>query len=380
MSASVRSRTPRVNCRVIGIVIGIAAAACSEGESQRAIVANELLTLGRPASHPDLAARVPSISSSWFVAAQTLHVPSGGVAVFDSTGTHVKSISRSGRGPGELSRVTAFGFGSGDTLWIVDGFVRAHAYSPPPALTFVRSVQFESPFVGEVTPYGFLDAPKVWYGRVVPPRLLAWDGRVKAEFGTPESLGIATSKLGAVQVGDSTSVWRASGDSYAVDRLSNDRTVSIHIARNVDWFPPGLKSEGPSWMVKPRPRIDAISTDAKGNLWLLIHRAAAGWQRADGLQHKTGPIAVAQLPSEVDASRFRESAIDVIDPSSGILIGELVLDGSVIGFASGSVICRIGETEDGRTTLTLLSLSLGVPASKPRQETSKQPRALTPRQ
>ena len=75
----------------------------------------------------DLFPATPAVSASGYIAASQILPPGGGVAVFDVRGHYLYSVGKQGHGPGEISILTSAGFGPGDTLWIVDGLLSAHA-------------------------------------------------------------------------------------------------------------------------------------------------------------------------------------------------------------------------------------------------------------
>ena len=313
----------------------------------------------------DLLERVPAISSTGYIAAQLLAPPSGGVGVFDSHGRFVQSIAKAGGGPGELRGVDAAGFGPGDTLWIIDQSRTLHAFTPPPSLTYVRTVHTERPVSGEVTRLGVLTAPAMWgqpksLPRLLSPALIGWDGTEMARFGAESPWRDADEhRMGVVYAIDSSRIWWAMRAAYAVDRVSKEGAVTGRIARTVDWFPPGLIWKGLPWEARPRPRIASITVDSAGRVWLLIRRANANWA-ADTTRppRRPGPLSIASLPSRFDLSQYFESVIEVFDPSTGALLASSTMSATIFGFAAPGILCEVGETEDGRATISLLSVSL----------------------
>jgi hypothetical protein len=313
----------------------------------------------------DLLERVPAISSTGYIAAQLLAPPSGGVGLFDQQGRFVKRIANAGGGPGELRDVSAAGFGPGDTLWIIDQNRTLHAFSPPPTLSYVRTVHVERPMSGEVTRVGLLTYPAMWGQgkssfRLLPPMLIGWDGTETARFGAEGLWRDADEdRMGMVYAIDSSQIWWAMGNAYAVERVSKDGAMTGRIARTVDWFPPGLSTKGLPWEARPRPQITSISVDSVGRVWLLIRRANANWA-ADSTRtaSRPGPVSRASLPSRFDLSQYFETVIEVFDPSTGALLASSTISATIFGFAAPGILCEVGETEDGRATISLLSVSL----------------------
>ena len=153
-------------------------------------------------------------------------------------------------------------------------------------------------------------------------------------------------------------MWLAAGNAYEVRLVAKDGTVAKRIARDVEWFPPGLTMIGPWWESRPRPRIVDLTADAEGRVWVLITRAHPNWKADTTRPKTTGPISIASLPSRYDMSQYLESVIEVFDGTSGALLASQTLDGDVIGFASPGVLCRVDETADGRVMLKMFTMSI----------------------
>lgn len=339
--------------------------ACGDGD--RAKVAIQLqprVVLDAAVDSIDLRATSPAISSTGYVAAQLLQPPSGGVGIFDAQGRFIRSVARSGKGPGELSGVVGAGFGPADTLWIMEPFA-LHAYTPPPHVAYVRTVRSAKPMAGRVTPFGVLSYAMVWGNPTVPlhtapPILTGWGGEEMARFGSERPPSESEAVMGPVFAVDTSHVWHASGNAYEVRLVAKDGSVAKRIARDVEWFPPGLTTTGRFWESRPRPRIVDLTTDADGRVWVLIHRAHPNWKADPSRPKTTGPIAIASMPSRHDMSQYLESVIEVFDGTSGALLASQTLGGDVIGFASPGVLCRVDETADGRVILKMFSLSISL--------------------
>lgn len=351
------------------LVLGIGTTSCLGSPPDRegiTIDVRPLLTLGNLIDSVDLAEIAPSISRSGYIATQLFAPPSGGVGIFDSQGRYTKSLDRAGGGPGELRNVQSLGFGPGDTLWIVDGILSLHAYSPPPELSYVRTVQTERPVVGDVTSFGVLSRAMVAGNQVIPPTLFNWKGKAVAKFGSERSQIEANARIGAVFPIDSSTAWLASGDQYAADLVSTTGAIKTRLARNVDWFPAGLPVQGLPWHVRPRPRIVAIREDTAGYVWLLIQRASKTWKRDTAAPPaQGGPISIGRLRSRYDASRYFETVVEVFDKRSGALLASRTLAGTFFDFVAPGILCEVGENEEGRATLSLQSVTLSLPAFPP---------------
>jgi len=339
------------------------AVACGDGSrAELAIHLRPRVVLDATVDSIDLQATSPAISSNGYIAAQLLQPPSGGVGIFDPQGRFIRRVARSGKGPGEVSGVVGAGFGKGDTLWIIEHFA-LHAYTPPPHLAYVRTVRSAKPMAGRVTPFGVLSYATVWGNRTVPlhtapPVLTGWSGEEIARFGSERPPSESEAMMGPAVALDTSHVWHAAGNAYEVRFVAKDGTVAKRIARDVEWFPPGLTTTGPWWESRPRPRIVDLTADADGRVWVLILRAHPNWKSDPSRPKTTGPIAIASLPSRHDMSQFLESVIEVFDGTSGALLASQTFGGDVIGFASPGVLCRVDETPDGRVMLRMFTMSL----------------------
>ena len=349
--------------KVVRLSAALLVLACGDGDRATvAIQLQPLVVLDASVDSIDLQATSPAISGTGYVAAQLLQPPSGGVGIFDANGRFIRRVARSGKGPGEVSGVIGAGFGPGDTLWIIEHFA-LHAYTPPPHLAYVRTVRSAKPIAGRVTPFGVLSVSMVWGNSTVPlhtapPVLTGWSGEEIARFGSERPPSESEAMMGPAVALDTSHVWHAAGNAYEVRFVAKDGTVSKRIARDVDWFPPGLSTTGHLWETRPRPRIVDLTTDADGRVWVLILRAHPNWKSDPSRPRMTGPIAIASLPSRHDMSQYLESVIEVFDGTSGALLASQTLDGDVIGFVSPDVLCRVDETADGRVVLKMFTMSL----------------------
>ena len=192
-----------------------------DGASQaRHIELVDAITLEITSDSVDLFPTRPAVSGSGYIAASQILPPGGGVAVFDARGHYLYSVGKQGHGPDEISNLTSAGFGPGDTLWIVDGLLSAHAYSPPPASRYVRSIHFERQLFGDVTRYGIISQAIMRTNLVTPPALTDRNGAEVARFGANHPQSEAHHRQGAVFAVDSANIWSALGDEYAVELVA----------------------------------------------------------------------------------------------------------------------------------------------------------------
>lgn len=351
--------------RLFGILILAQAMGCAGGEREAAgsIDVGNGMVLSSVDS-VDLLSHPPSIASSGIIAALQDAPPSGAIAMFDAEGRYRYSFGRSGRGPGEISRILSFGFGPADSLWIIDGLYQAKVFTPPPEHRYVRTVQFDAPVAQSlVTARGVLTAPLMFNTTWRPPTLLDWNGKTRVRFGASRTAPDAEQFMGPVAVVDSTRVWAARSHEYAIELVDSSGRIVRRIGRTVDWFPPNSGPAGPPWSSRPQPAVTDITTDAEGRIWLLFRRAHRNWTpRTIQGQRRNGPISVRSLPGASEVAEMFEGVIEVLDANTGALIASREVSGNVMGFVDGAAgvryIRELRELPDGRSELRLARIRL----------------------
>lgn len=334
-------------------------AACGDGSRAPVIdiTLEEVLRLERPSDETDLWPAVPARGLGWY-AALTMAPPGRGVAVFDSLGGFLRELRAQGRGPGEFDGLQAVGFGPGDSLWAVEMF-RAHLFSPPPELSFVRTVTFAQPTSGRVTPLGFLSRAVFTSEGILPPGLREWDGTLRARFGPSGSVQNVDAEMGPLYPLDVSQAWKAHGQNYELLLVDSSGAVRQRLSRSLAWFPPNEPVRGAYNDVRPPSRIADLSVGTGGNLQVLIRRAHPDWQpSASGTA--SAPIAVRSMraPSAASLNALFEMVLDVLDPASGALLGSRVLPASYRGFIDAQHLAEVVDDEDGHISIGIWRLGL----------------------
>lgn len=318
----------------------------------------EVVVLRRPSDETDLRPHVPARTAAWF-ATLTMAPPGGGVAVFDAAGTFVRELRAQGRGPGEFERVQGAGFGPGDSLWVTEAF-RAHLFTPPPALEFVRTIRFAQPLSGRVSPLGFASGAVYVYGAgMVPHSLRDWEGNVRARFGPSGPPEDVDAGRGAFALVDASRAWKADGKSYVLSLMDSAGGVLRRHERTVDWFPPNQVARGPFNVERPPTRIGDLAVGTGGRIWVLIRRAHPDWKAtAPAGGPPVAPIAPNRLPSPSSFNALFEVVLEVLDPETGALLASRVLPGSYRGFVDPQHIAEVVEDDDGHVTVRIWKLEL----------------------
>lgn len=305
----------------------------------------------------DLTRTMPAPATSGLLALKQELTPSGAVAIYDTVGRYLTSIGRSGQGPGEFTSVGAVGFGPGDSVVVVDGLLTAHIFSPYPRGRYVRTVRFERPVGATVTEDGFLAGVMATSAGPMPPRLLAWDGTQRAQYGPPRRGENPTHRMGAFAAVDAAFVWSALRGEYTIELLGDDGAVHRQLTRRVDWFPPDTSATAYPWIAPPRPRIHAMVVH-DGLLWVLIRRAHRDWEtRRRGVAGPTGPARTQEIAS-IPIEALYEGVIEVLDPWTGRLIASREVGGGVLGFPAPGTLYEVVESESGEISIQVWRVGL----------------------
>lgn len=346
--------------RLVAAALALATLSACGGRDGPApgIVLEEVAQLQRPSEATDLLPEVPARTGGWY-ATRSMVPPGGGVAVFDASGVFLRELRAQGRGPGEFNRLQDVGFGPGDSLWVVES-VRAHLFSPPPALEFVRTVQFALPTGGRVSRFGFLT--RAMYGSsegMVPPSLRGWDGTVRARFGPSGVVEDIDAAMGRLALVDPSRAWQADGKSYVLSLLDSGGAVLRRHERNLEWFPPNEPYRGSFNAVRPPARIADLTVGTDGRLWVLIRRAHPDWKATAPLGGPTtAPRNANPLPSATSFNNLFEVVLEVLDPTSGEVLASRVLPGSYRGFVDAQHIAEVVEDDDGHIIIRIWKLEL----------------------
>lgn len=339
-------------------LVGIAACGDQSGAPALDVALREVARLDRPSDETDLRPSVPSRTAAWY-ATLTMAPPGGGVAVFDGAGAFVKELRAQGRGPGEFDGVVSAGFGPGDSLWAVDMF-RAHLFTPPPALEFVRTITFTQPISGRISPHGFLSLPVFTSSDgMLAPNLRDWDGTIRARFGPSGEVNDIDAAMGQVALIDASRAWKANGKAYELTLFNAAGAVLQRYERTVDWFPANVPITGAFNAVRPPARIADLSVGADGRIWVLIRRAHPDWKpTAPAGGPQLAPMRPGGLPSASSFNDLFETVLEVLDQDSGRLLASRVLPGSYRGFVDGQHIAEIFDDDDGHITLKVWQMDL----------------------
>jgi hypothetical protein len=338
------------------------AAACtanSDDSPTHSVELVPLATIVAPGDSIDLATGMPAVASDGHIVVPLDDSPAGAVGVFDSAGRLVRRVGRAGDGPGEFRSVQSIGLGLGDSLWVIDNLYRAHVFAPPPLVTFARTIRFERPNTGRVTPFGILSAGVYTSAGLQSAHLVNWDGQLVREYGASAPAASVDDRLGSPAVRDTARVWVPYAKAYVLELLDAGGTVAQRIERRLSWFPPDSGARGFAWQAKPPPRIHAVNIGVDGNIWVLIRRANRAWkpQEVPGATRPDRPVEARRLGA-VNFAELFEGVIEVLDPRDGRLIATRDVGGGVLGFPASDLIYEVTQDDVGRVSVQISRIAL----------------------
>jgi hypothetical protein len=248
------------------------------------------------------------------------------IIVYDSSGRFLRTIGRAGRGPGEFNSVHNLAAGPGDTLYVFEpGGIGMTVISPE--FEFVRRVKPSASLMA-------IEAVALDSGRFAvsgptmnpasgfPMHVLTADGAFTSSFGADAPMAYREERGGdflrwMVPGSQPGTVWAMSSTPYQLElwHVAGQR-LSTQVGRMpwapvVDTTPPPMYSEAP-----PRAYIITIGPDSTGLVYVYTAVADASWRPDPTI---TGPMTMA-LYNSGERSRFYDTVIDVIDPSTGRLV------------------------------------------------------------
>lgn len=271
-----------------------------------------------------MVSNVAVMASGHFLVAPTLNP--GEIAVFDQHGKFERVIGREGDGPGEYRRIRTIVVGPADTIRVLEW---ASFSTLAPDFSFLRRTFFDRLVdAWTVLPTGGLAVLSTSLGTGSPPNrlhILGPDGRLESSFAAaPRSYDRrrdVNERFGALAPsGRLGGIWFAKSNRYAVELYVAQELRKV-IMRQVDWFQPWegyLPLEG--FASPPRPAIEAIAELRDGSLLVLARRADSMWERNRvAFARAAGPESF--RPRDIDRNLMFDSVVELIDPTTGAVIG-----------------------------------------------------------
>ena len=201
--------------------------------------------------------------------------------VFDSVGTLVGRLGKSGEGPGEYRNIQRVLVGDADSIYVLDnGLGRVTVYNPSLVLARTQVVPYAPSLVlpgGSFVVASQLPTPdNIGY----PVHLLSAAGRLERSFGTdtPQyraDMKLVTNRL--VAKADAGNIWTIAPGRYVIEKWSAESGKRLEqIAIKSEWF-----REIAVWPSDERIRPPAIAEnlwqDSAGFVWVVFRVADENW-------------------------------------------------------------------------------------------------------
>jgi hypothetical protein len=274
------------------------------------------------------------------------------IAVYNSTGKLLRTLGRTGKGPGEFDFLLYLDVGPHDTLYAFDyGGGRANVFSPDHK--YVRS---SDQFGGQrhrhvILPSGqlFMLEPAQRIGDSVLA-LYSADGRLVRRY-TPLAqdewsiyYALGRSNRGAV--------WVAHPNVYQIDEYEMSGSIRRTLKRAADWW----SKPSEQWTYyprerKPEPALTSVHEDKRGYLWTTVRTGKADWRQLD----KPGTN---QMASQSELSKYYDTIVEVIDPVTGSLITSHRFPFLIGGIQTGNIVVTMHEDEDGNLLRDVYRIAL----------------------
>ncbi len=267
------------------------------------------------------------------------------VGVYGPEGEFLRTLGRSGQGPGEWSWVNHI-VASRDEIHLFDsGNARGSVFDLE--LNLVRT----APLPGDIKAVAVLaDSSLVVNALFYTPELIGYPlhtvdltGRVVASFGYTGEVfrrdqdRRARRKLSAS--GDHA-VWAAHTYRYLIERWTVQGEKRLVLDRAVGWYPDG--SGTISWNPEndpPPPSTAGLWEDGEGLLWVVVIVPDPDWRV--GLRRAPGGSGYLPI-----LNQYHDTMIEVISPSSGEVLAAARLDAAMRPIGGGRMIAY-REDENG---------------------------------
>ena len=284
------------------------------------------------------------------------------LTVFDRAGTYIRTVGRSGGGPGEFRNIAAI-WARGDSINILDAanrrltvlgpaFEVVRTARIPTAASEIRAIPLDA---GRILMNATLPTP----GHVgLPLHVISPDGEVVRSFGADDEAvlpGHARADGRILARAGTGSVWAGQIGSYTLDLWSLEGRHIRTLVRRPEWFPESRTDQEYDPADPPRPFLKAIRLNQDGTLLTVTIVADERWTdgailtRANG----TGRI-VGWRPDRAD--RLFDSMIEVMDTRSNTLLKTVRFEGYISQLLPGALAVASHADENGVEYLDILKL------------------------
>lgn len=245
----------------------------------------------------------------------TLHVISGGDAIFDASG----NLIRQQRLSADVSVFRALGLADG--RWVAQAIIRTGDLFGYPLHIFDRRGARQASF---------------------------GSGRGAAFDGNPSKV------LGSLARSGDGEFWAATQARYCIDLWTSNGVHRRVLERRVDWFQNWTQWNGRVDIARPPPRLVSIWEDAKGRLLTLTLVAAVNWQPIAG----RSAAGESPPPTAAEFERAHDTIIEVIEPARGQVIASRRVSQTLISLVNDSLIAGISTELSRGSSVDIWKLQL----------------------
>ena len=279
-------------------------------------------------------------------------VPADGltsIAVYDSAGRFLRTIGRSGSGPGEYSFIINAEVIAGDSILALDAS-NGRLTVLSPSYGVVRSIPLRSGFTrafplpgGQFLVNGRVGTPQ---SAGYPLHVIGPDGAVLRSFGAVNPRYYRERdqfNIRHVERGDGGDVWVAHLDRYEVELWSIDGKLQRTYRRDASWFPPRDYSTQRQLDAPPPPMGRAIWQDEAGRVWAISQVTSAEWKP----QTRVGSSREQPMPPFDVQDRNADAVVEVFDPATGALLASQRFPHYLLGNVGSNAVYALRAAEDG---------------------------------
>ena len=278
----------------------------------------------------------------------------GQIAMFDRTGRYLRSIGRSGRGPGEFGPRASLVIGPTDSIHVIDG---ARHTTLAPLLSGVSSLHTIplSAITAIELPDGTLlvnaIGPQDEHGYPLL-HTLGPGGHIRRSFG-PHIVSTLQESRAEVRIlaqASGVGVWAAALNTYTIQRWDTAGDLTVAMTRDADWFPPSPATSERFWEQPPKPAIGSMM-EWEGLLVVAVSVADANWKPA---AIDSRAVSLDMLP---EPDRLFDTVIEAIDISAGKVVSRLRVDRAVLLLTNGYAMAA-GKDSDGNPTVDVWRVNM----------------------
>jgi hypothetical protein len=278
--------------------------------------------------------------------------------VFDSVGRPARTIS-----PNEAlidrSIVRALALAPPDTLHVISGgdavFDRAgrlvRKQPIPPEANVFRAIGLPS---GTMVIQAIVRTPDL-FG--YPLHVLNPAGKRLVSFGAGPAEafdGNPSSVLGVLAASGNAMVWSSNQRQYRLSLWDVTGTLVKVLDRRVSWFQPWHVWDGRMDVKPPPPRLASAWQDVQGRLFVLSAVPAASWAPVPG-RHANGEAPAA---TAAEYEKANDTILEVIDPQRGAVTASHRFRGVLIGFVNDTLVAGMSTDRRNRVGVDVWHVSL----------------------